>query len=235
MVYCYARKYCHLLNGNLSCLESLKSEYAKTHAVKPLVVLSKFLGKSQDFRKKLKDFGIKTYKPDSFASFLRILGNNSSDWLEWYKRALTALRTGERLFLKFTIVAGLRRSEATASFNVIIQLAKENRLQEYYDSDLQCLQHFKYKEAFLRRTKNCYISFASKELIFAIANSKPVTYPAIRKRLSQNGIKCRIAELGDYFGTHYSFNGYLQHYRGNRLLQTSEPINAIRDYAKHPF
>jgi len=81
MVCCYAKKYHQLINGNLYTLDSLKSEYVKTLVIKSLIILSKFLGQNQDFKKKLKDFGIKAYKLDSFASFLRILNNNSGDLL----------------------------------------------------------------------------------------------------------------------------------------------------------
>ncbi len=207
MVCCYAKKYHQLINGNLYTLDSLKSEYVKTLIIKSLIILSKFLGQNQDFKKKLKDFGIKAYKPDSFASFLRILNNNSGDLLNWYRQTLPRLRDNEKLLLKFTLVAGLRRSEAIASFNKIIELAKKNRISEYYDSDLQCLQHFKYKETFLRKTKNCYISFVSKDLISAIADSTPVTYPAIRKRLEH---RCRINELRDYYGTFMVRHGLIR-------------------------
>ena len=43
------------------------------------------------------------------------------------------------------------------------------------------------------------------------------------------------SQLLTVFASRYSYDGYLQVYRGNRILQTSEPTNAIRDYMKHPF
>jgi intergrase/recombinase len=62
--------------------------------------------------------------------------------------------------------------------------------------------HFKYPELFLRRTKNCYISFVSQDLVTAIAQSQEVTYAMIRKRLNRQGLKVRINGLRDYFGTY---------------------------------
>lgn len=46
------------------------------------------------------------------------------------------LRDNERLFAKFLLHSGLRMSEAIASFNLIINLARENKLGEYYDENL---------------------------------------------------------------------------------------------------
>lgn len=40
------------------------------------------------------------------------------------------------------------------------------------------------------------------------------------------------SDLLCYFASHYSFNGYIQAYRGNKLLVSSELTNMIKDYAK---
>ena len=45
----------------------------------------------------------------------------------------------KRLFLKYLLYSGLRKYEAIKSFNRIIELAKNTRLSEYYDSVLNCL------------------------------------------------------------------------------------------------
>jgi len=55
--------------------------------------------------------------------------------------------------------------------------------------------HFKYPELFLRRTKNCYISFVPQNLVNDIATSQEVTYAMIRKRLNRQGLEVRINEL----------------------------------------
>ena len=70
--------------------------------------------------------------------------------------------------------------------------------------------HFKYPKDFIRRTKNCFISFTLENLISEIANSEPITYERIRKRLHKNKLKCRINELRDYFGTYLLQHGILE-------------------------
>ncbi|MEM3369197.1 MAG: integrase, partial [Thermoproteota archaeon] len=209
--YCYARKYHHLLYGNLRQLDFLKDS-TKGTVVKALIVLSKFLGIQQQFKQRLLDYGVKIPRQDSFTSFLRILNNNNNtdDILKWYKEATSVLRDNEKTLLKFCLYSGLRKNEAITSFNRIIQLAKQNRLSEYYDFNLNCLMHFKYPKEFIRRTKNCFISFIPEPLIMEIANCKPVSYVAIRKRLERKRIKVRINELRDYFGTYLLQHGILE-------------------------
>jgi len=60
------------------------------------------------------------------------------------------------------------------SFNLIISLHEHGKLDSYYNEELSCLEHFKLKEFFLRRTKNVYISFVSKRLVQEMASSEPV-------------------------------------------------------------
>ena len=65
---------------------------------------------------------------------------------------------------------------------------------------------------FLRHTKNYYISIVTKELIAEICNSQPVTYSAIRKRLTRKGLSLRIKELRSYYATYLRNHGILAEY-----------------------
>jgi intergrase/recombinase len=132
-----------------------------------------------------------------------------SDILRWYIEANSVLRDNERLF-RFLALTGLRTSEGITSFNLIVKLAKVNKLHEYYDEELRCLEHFKYRELFLRRTKNTHLSFVSSNLISQITNSELVSYNVICKRLMRVGLKCRINELRDYFGSSAIRHGLIQ-------------------------
>jgi len=177
-----------------------------------LIVLSKFLGINQQFKQRLLDYGIKIRRQDSFTSFLRILNanNNGNGILEWFKEAQSKLRNNEKTLLKFLLYSGLRKEEAITSFNLIIELHRNNRLNDYYDDNLGCICHFKYPKYFIRRTKNCFISFIPRELLREIQNSKPTSYDAISRRLYRNKLKCRMNELRDYFGTFLLQHGILE-------------------------
>ena len=170
--------------------------------IKALTILSKYIGQHEQFKSKLKNHGVHSRKQSIIESFLRILKASNSDILDWYSKAIAVLRPNEQLYLRFTKITGIRKQEAIYSFNKIIELARENRLSEYYDPELNVLMHFKYPELFLRRTKNCYISFVPQDLVNTIANSKEVSYSMIRNRLTRKGLKVRVNELRDYFGTY---------------------------------
>ena len=198
--YCYAKKYSYMINGNLRDIDTL-SPSVRNQVIKCLISLSKYLGVHTQFRQKLKDYGVKLYRSDVFSSFLRMLNGSNSDVLKWYKETNEVLRGNERLLLKFLALTGLRSSEAITSFNLIVKLARMDKLHEYYNEELQCLEHFKYRELFLRKTKNTYISFIPRELISQIADNELVSYNAIRKRLLRSRLKCRLNELRDFFGS----------------------------------
>jgi intergrase/recombinase len=122
------------------------------------------------------------------------------------------MRDNERIFCNFALITGLRISEAIDSFNLIIKLQSEGKLDEYYDESLSCLQHFKYKELFIRRTKSTYISFVSVDFVKQIARSRPVSYSAIKKNIERRtgSYVMKFNLCRDYFGTHLLKNGILQ-------------------------
>jgi intergrase/recombinase len=150
---------------------------------------------------RLQDYGVKMARPDVFASFLRIYNNKNTDLLDWYSKATSVLRDNEKLLLRFLLFTGVRKEEGITSFNKTIELSKQNNLSIYYREELNVLQHFVFKESFLRNTKNLYVSIAEKSLVTEIAESSPVTYEQIRKRLLRHGLKLRINELRDFYGS----------------------------------
>ena len=189
-----------MLNGNLRDIDTIPVT-TKNNTVKSLIVLSKFLGIHQEFKTKLQNYGVKLARPDVFASFLRIYNNQNSDLLKWYDQANSMLRENERLLLKFLLYTGVRKEEGITSFNKIIELSKQDNLSIYYNDEFNVLQHFVFKELFLRNTKNLYVSIIEKPLVLKIAESEPLTYEQIRKRLLRHNLKLRINELRDFYGS----------------------------------
>jgi len=209
-IMCYVKRYYqYLYSDNLRDLDLLPQSI-KNNCIKSLTILSKYLGVYDDFTSKLKNYGIKLSSPNTFNVFLRIMNGNSSDILKWYNEVQGILRDNERVFLKYLLYSGLRKAETIKSFNRIIELSEASRLSEYYDSNLNCLCHFKYPKDFIRRTKNCFITFITENLVNEIAGSEPVTYEMIRKRLLRNKQRCRINELRDFFGTYLLQHGILE-------------------------
>ena len=206
----YVRKYSPLMDNNKIRELELLPDSIKNNVIKSLTVLSKYLGIYEEFRSRLKRYGIKLKRPDSFTSFLRILNSNNNDILDYYNKAINILRSNEKLYLKFLLFTGLRKEEGIIAFNKIIELAKNNQLPEYYDNNLNCLLHFKYPKEFIRKTKNCFISFVKPELVNEMALSEHVSYNVLRKYLNHKGLNVRLHGFRDFYGTYLLQHGILE-------------------------
>ena len=200
--------------------------------LKSLINLSKYLGEYESFKSQLKNHGIKWVTTDnSFNSFLAIINNQHSTLGQWYKDAMTILPDNEKLYLKFTLLSGLRKDESIKSIMLIQKLASNGKLGEYWNEEIGIFEHFRYGDLFLRNTKNVYISIIPKELVQQIVNSQPVYYTTIRKHLEKNKLTLRIKELRSYFATYLRKNGIISEYID--LLQGRIPKSVFaRHYLK---
>ena len=73
--------------------------------------------------------------------------------------------------MNFEIATGLRLDEAIQSYRLIVTLSEQGKLDTYYNAERGVLEHFRFRELFIRKTKKAFMSFASKELIEAVASS----------------------------------------------------------------
>jgi hypothetical protein len=206
MQYNYAKNYIEYL-ANPSKITELPISI-RSNVLKALICLSKYLGKYLEFKDKIKQYGIKWISTSSFDSFINIFNNNQDSLLNWYRDAVKVLNDNEKLYLRFMLLSGLRKNEGIESFNLIIDLSKQNKLNQYWNEELSTLEHFKFKQ-FLRHSKNAYISIIPKELLIEISNSSRVSYAMIRKRLHRNNLKLRIKELRSYWASYMVKNRIL--------------------------
>jgi intergrase/recombinase len=83
----------------------------------------------------------------------------------------------------------------------------------------------------LRATKKVYISIVNRELTSEVVDSQPVSYSAVRKRLTRHYQNLRFKELRSYFATFLRNNGILAEYVD--LLQGRIPKSVFaRHYLK---
>jgi hypothetical protein len=189
-------------------LLSLKSS-VRPGALKSMVCLSKFLWCYEEYKLKLKSYGIKWSNEDTaFNGFLSIFSRQHDTLGPWVKQIQPLLHDSEKLFLRFLATTGLRKSEAITSFNMILELNAAGNLCEYYNSELNVLEHFKYK-VFLRGTKNAYISFVPKELIEKICQSQKISYYVFHSRLNRKHIPLRFKELRSYHNSYLRKQGII--------------------------
>jgi intergrase/recombinase len=202
-VYSYARKYAELVD-NPSVVETFSGS-KKNSVLKSLVALSKFYGFYPEFKQRIEDYGIKYSRISSIDSFFRIFNNNNKDILVWYQKATSVLDDDCSTYLKFLLMSGLRPSEGIESFNLV-----RTRLEEYYNVEFGTLEHFRFKDMFLRNTKNVFITIVPEALIQEIAEKEKVTSPMVTKKLQRNGLRIRLNNLRDYYATFMVRNGLIK-------------------------
>jgi intergrase/recombinase len=121
-----------------------------------------------------------------------------SNWIKKVKRVRPELS----LFMDFMAVTGLRLVEAVNSYNLIIKLNREGRLDEYYSVEREVLEHFRFKEIFFRHSKKAFISFAPATLIQRVSENKPLTSViAIQNMVRKKGLKLRFSDIRETYGT----------------------------------
>ena len=207
-MFCYAKKYHEMLNGDFGELESF-SKSKKNTVLKALIVLSKYLGVYGEFKSRMTNYGVKFEHSNSVDAFLRMM-NAKHDILEWVEDAVKCLDESQGLFTRFKMLSGIRTGEAINSFNKIIELSAKGELEEYYNTELSSLEHFKLPSLFLRGKKNVFFTFVRNDFLEKIAESKSISYGSLRERLWHNRLNLRLKELRDYFATFMVHNGLIR-------------------------
>jgi intergrase/recombinase len=162
--------------------------------MKALSALAKFLGIHEDFQRLVKSYGLKWSVNNDDVILARLSRNSSTDdliaWVKTVKREIPILA----VFMDFITATGLRFDEAINSYSMIAQ-----NTSGYYNQEQQSLEHFRFRQVFIRRTKKCFCSFVPKELIEKIKS--PLTHDMIKKRLQRRGLRSRFGEIRELYAT----------------------------------
>jgi hypothetical protein len=200
----YATRY-HplLLNGELGKLSELP-DTQRPMALKALCSLSKFLGCYEQFQQQRKAFGLTwTGKSADELVIDRLNKVGDADQVFSWIREVKELRPELTEFLDLMAVTGLRMVEAVNSYKLIIDLVEKNQLDKYFNAANSTLEHYRFKDLFLRKSKKAFVSFVPLHLVGAIGDSVLVsTSGAISKSLYKQGLKPRF---GDVRENHASF------------------------------
>jgi len=203
-VYNYSRKYADcLLNRDLSELLMIRKT-KRTNIVKALANLSKFLGLHDEFLKLMHSYamewGGKSNEELVIERYTKI--QDPEEVFEWIKQ-VKRVRTELADFMDLMAITGLRLVEAIASYNLIIKLVKEGKLNEYYNEEKEALEHFRFKKIFLRKSKKAFVSFVPKQFIEKIALNDPLpeSRSAIQMRVKKQGLKLRFSDIRELHGT----------------------------------
>jgi hypothetical protein len=139
--------------------------------MKALATLSKFLGCYDKWKNIVQNYQLRWSDSSNGAGtskgleiFQKIYGNdNYQEMTNQLKDACLKLDKKYSSVLLYCVLTGLRPAEACAS----IQLLKD-RKEDYITKDHKALEHFRFPEVFMRRTKNAYISVMFEELFKVI-------------------------------------------------------------------
>jgi len=199
----YSKRYAEILQkpNTASRLMALPKN-KKRLVMASLSNLSKYLGIYDYWKSIIRNSGLKWEKRSALEAIIDILNSNLEDTKIWLKETIAKLPNEYSTVLVFDVLTGLRASESCLSCKLITELKEKNRLDQYLDTELMMLQHFRFKELFLRHNKNAYISFISKDLLNLILEVKPkLTYSAIRHKLNNIGFSSKMKELRKLHGT----------------------------------
>jgi len=246
----YAKEYqALLLDGNLGILGGF-SKGKRRNVMAALANLAKYSGLYIHWKDLVKQAGLKWEKRSSIETFLSIMNAELSQTKDWLVDAISKVPKQYSTLLVFDLATGLRESESCHSAQLLCELEEEGKIQDYFNADLQMLEHWKYPKLFLRGSKNAYISFVPKNCLSSLLELKPrLTVNALKKALSRYGLVNKWMELRKLHGTTLRNSGipseivdllhgriqqniFLQHYYRpdvlnairNKTLQAIEPI-----------
>jgi hypothetical protein len=199
----YSKKYAVILEKpNMASQLLLLSKDLRRLAMSSLSNLSKYMGFYEQWKQTIRNYGLKWENTNSLETFLSILNTNFEETETWLKKVIKGLPKDYATVLVFDALTGLRPSEAVASCKLLSDLLEKNNLATYLDRELIMLQHFRFSDLFLRRSKNAYISFNTPELLELVTEIKPrIKYPALDPKIGRLGFNNQTKQLRKIFAT----------------------------------
>jgi hypothetical protein len=139
--------------------------------MKALSCLAKYTGKYDLWLQILRRYNLKwTSGIESLDALTRFFDDSKSldTMLQWLCQLRQELPKSYSDFFVYYTLTGLRASECVNS----IRLIKDSEaFKTHYNESRQCLEHFRFAQVFIRRTKAAYISLVDKEILEIGQNS----------------------------------------------------------------
>jgi hypothetical protein len=196
--------------------------------MKALSTLSKYIGCHDKWRNITQSYQLKWSNEDGLGTLHSIVMNNVQNYnsmLKWLKDTYSSLSKPYGNILLYGTLSGLRPDEACKS---IILLKKEQ--DNYLRRDLMILEHYKYPDIFIRRTKKAYISIVTDSMLELAKQSAACGYNALRLAVKRKKLDMNMAYCRKVFATYLRMNGIEQEIID--LLQGRTPKSV---FAKHYF
>jgi intergrase/recombinase len=199
----YARRFAIILERpNLASQLLVLSKDLRRMAMSSLSNLSKYLGIYEQWKQTIRNHGLKWENTNSLEAFLSILNSNLEETEVWLRQVIQRLPKEYSAILVFDALTGLRPSEAALSCSLITEVSEQNKLELYLDEDLMMLEHFRFPDLFLRKSKNAYISFITSELLNLVLEIKPkIKYAGLDTKIGRLGFNNQTKQLRRLYAT----------------------------------
>jgi intergrase/recombinase len=227
-----AKKYSSIfLDGNASSLLKLSTE-KRIHVMKSLSSLSKYLGIYDNWQKIKSRYQLTWNNQSHLDIFKNIVANTYSfdTMIKKIKETCKNIKSEYSSIIIFCTMTGLRAEESFQS----IRLLNSKERTNYINSKDMTLEHFRYPNIFLRRTKNTYISIINNDILELInyRNSKIPTYNSLTKMCNKNNVSIPLKDCRKVFATFLRSNGIEQEIID--LLQGRIPKSVFARYYYKP-
>lgn len=200
----YAKKFVDvLMNQDREDIQKMLFEISspdkRLNMMKSITLLAKYFGCYDSWQETRKRYNLRWSKGDTTASFRRFF-DPSLDFdamLSKVKVMINRLPQNMAALVRHACLTGLRPHEAVESVRLLnsISFLPDNG-RDYYNVDTQALEHFKYPEIFIRRTKKAYVSYITKEQLSQIGvlgcKTPTPTYLSIRMACYHRSIKMNL-------------------------------------------
>ncbi len=199
----YAQQYYDcLFKRDLSRVRDLPDSQ-RPNILKALSALAKFTGQYDDWKALIKSYDLGwggRNADDIVIDRLNKVQDPEEIWA-WVRIAKQECPQLSNL-LDLIAISGLRFIEGINSYNLIRQLNAEDKLGTYYVHDKSTLEHFRFKEVFLRSSKKAFVSFVPQELVKSICVSEKLpSADRVQQLVRRRGLPLRFGDVREAHGT----------------------------------
>ena len=179
----------------------------RLQVMKSLAILSKYLGCYDRWKAIKERYQLKWSADDSIQVFQNLTNQeiNYSSMLKWLQITCSQIPKHYSKILIYCTLTGLRPTEAFSSINLI-----KSDLNNYLDKDKMILEHVKYPEIFIRKTKKAYISIVNDSIIQIANDTNQSSYNSLRCYFKRRRIPFNFNYCRKIFATYLRTNGVEQ-------------------------
>ncbi|MEM3864223.1 MAG: integrase [Nitrososphaerota archaeon] len=215
-----------LFDGDVSELLTLGDD-KRCRVMRALANLSKFLGKYDEWRRMREKYSLKW--SNGRVSFSVFISQSFPNLVEECRKIISVLGRRFHHEVRFIACSGLRPSEALTSIKLFHEYG-----EKYLNKELMILEHYRFPETFIRRTKHAYITVLDDQLLSDLEKSEPASYNALRCFTKRRNASMKLNYFRKLYASYMRERGVLPEIID--LLQGRIPKNMfVRNYFRPDF